>query len=336
VVASRLIAGGSSSYLLIGLLFVVAGLAFKIAAVPFHVYAPDVYEGAASPITGMLGFVPKLAGFVALIKLFGAMNWDLPSALNWLVWIMAAATMTVGNVLALLQTNVKRMLAYSSIAHTGYMLIALLAGPVAGAGPMKDGAAALLFYMAVYGVMNLGAFALLSAYRVNDEPAETLDDISGLASRAPMLALAFVVCVFSLMGFPPTAGFLGKLYVFSSALSLPDGHPFHGPMVALVIIGVLNSAIAAAYYLRIAAAVYMGSPIGEGRRSPGVAARWGLAVCSLAMIVLFVVPSTLTQPAGDVRATASAMTAPRSRLVIAAPDEAPSDPAASSPILRRP
>jgi len=336
VVSSNLIAAGSSAYLMIGLLFVVAGLAFKIAAVPFHGYAPDVYEGAASPITGMLGFVPKLAGFVALIKLFGALDWALPSSLNWLMWVMAAATMTVGNVLALLQTNVKRMLAYSSIAHTGYMLVALLAGPVAGTGPMKDGVAALLFYMTVYGVMNLGAFALLSAYRVNDEPAETLDDISGLATRAPWLAFGLVVCVFGLMGFPPTAGFLGKLYIFSSALSLPAAHPFHGPMLALVIIGVLNSAIAAAYYLRIAGAVYMGSPIGEGRRSPGVAARWGLGACSIAVIALFIVPSTLTNPAGQVRVTASTMTAPRSQFTVDAAQNSVSDTVASSPVRRRP
>ena len=136
-------------HVLIGLLLVFAGLAFKVAAVPLHVYAPDVYEGAASPVTGMLGFVPKFAGFIALVKIFAACNWDWPAAVNWMVWVVAAVTMTAGNVLALLQKNVKRMLAYSSIAHTGYMLIALLVGPVAGKGPMHDGVAALLFYIAI-------------------------------------------------------------------------------------------------------------------------------------------------------------------------------------------
>jgi len=279
---------------LVGFLLVFGGLAFKVAAVPFHVYAPDVYEGAASPITGMLGFVPKLAGFIALIKICAACNWDLPDTLLWTLWAVAAVTMTAGNVLALLQKNVKRMLAYSSIAHTGYMLIALLVGPVAGQGPMHDGVAALLFYIAVYGAMNLGAFAFLTAFHTSGRPAETLDDIAGLAVRAPLTAFGLAICVFSLMGFPPTAGFLGKLYIFSSAFSLDNAHPFHGPLVALAIIGVINSAVAAAYYLRIAAAAYM-SP-GEGVQSTpagGTPVRVGLALCSIPMLVVFAWPGGL-------------------------------------------
>ncbi len=292
-------AGPMGTQATIGLLLVFAGLAFKIAAVPFHVYAADVYEGAASPVTGLLGFVPKLAGFVALCKILAACNWNLPDELNWMIWVIAAATMTAGNVLALLQKNVKRMLAYSSIAHTGYMLIALLVGPVAGEGPMRDGVAALLFYIAVYGVMNLGAFAVLSAFRSADRDIETLDQLAGLARHAPAATLALAICVFSLMGFPPTAGFLGKLYVFGSAFSLHDTHPMHGPLIALAIIGVLNSAIAAAYYLRIVATAYMG----EGAESPvatgGAPVRWGLALCSIPMLVLFALPMGLTSRARE-------------------------------------
>ena len=285
------------SLTIIGLLLVFGGLAFKVAAVPFHVYAPDVYEGAASPVTGLLGFVPKLAGFVALIKVGSACNWDLPVALMWVIWTVAVLTMTVGNVLALLQNNAKRILAYSSIAHTGYMLIAFLIGPVAGQGPMRDGIAALLFYIAVYGAMNLGVFAVLSAYRRDGRAIETLDDLCGLALRAPMAALALAICVFSLMGFPPTAGFLGKLYIFASAFSLESSHPFRNPVIALAIIGVLNSAIAAAYYLRIVAAAYIGAPGGKLKRQAGRPLRWGLALCAVPMLVLFAWPGGLSNQA---------------------------------------
>lgn len=287
----------SNPLVTVALTLVFAGLAFKVAAVPLHFYAADVYEGAASPITALLGFVPKFAGFIALIKVFSALNWSLNPAMWWMVWIIAAATMTFGNVLALLQRNAKRMLAYSSIAHTGYMLIALLAGPLAGEGPMHNGVAALLFYIAVYGVMNLGAFAVLAAFKSGDREVETLDDLSGLAARAPWAALVLAVCVFSLMGFPPTAGFLGKLYIFSSALSFEEGHLHHGAMIALAVIGVVNSAIAAAYYLRIVAAAYMGK-INE--RVQPVAAfplRAGLVLAAIPLLIVFAWPAGLRSPA---------------------------------------
>jgi NADH-quinone oxidoreductase subunit N len=283
----------------IGLLLVFAGLAFKIAAVPFHVYAADVYEGAASPVTGLLGFVPKFAGFLALIKVFAAIGWTLPTELYWLIWIVAAATMTIGNTLALLQKNVKRMLAYSSVAHTGYMLVALLVGPVAGQGPLRDGVAALLFYITVYGVMNLGAFALLGAFRIGHRDAETLDDIAGIARRAPVAAFALAVCVFSLMGFPPTAGFLAKVYIFSSAFSLPGSHPMQHALIVLAVIGVINSAIAAAYYLRIVATAYAGAEVDEPSPVGGAPIRVGLVLCAIPLLVLFAWPTALTRQARD-------------------------------------
>jgi NADH-quinone oxidoreductase subunit N len=220
---------------------------------------------------------------------------------------MAALTMTVGNVLALLQKNVKRLLAYSSIAHTGYMLIALLVGPVAGEGPMKDGVAALLFYVAVYGAMNLGAFAVLAAFKTGERPVETLDDLSGLASRAPAAALALAVCAFSLMGIPPTAGFLGKLYVFSTAFSLDSAHPFHGPLIVLAVIGVVNAAIGAAYYLRIVAAAYLGTEIEKAVPTGGTPVRWGMALCSLPLLVIFAWPGGLT---GQARSATVSLLAP--------------------------
>lgn len=280
---------------LVGLMLVLGGLAFKIAAVPFHVYAPDVYEGAAAPMTGLLGFVPKMAGFVALIKLMAAVSWTIPDSVFWVLWLMAAATMTVGNVIALAQKNVKRMLAYSSIAHTGYMLIALLVGPVAGTGPWHDGVAAILFYISVYGLMNLGAFALLSCLRLDGKEVELLDDLAGISKRAPGLTLLFAICVFSLMGFPPTVGLFGKWYIFGSAFSLAGPH--QTAMIVLAVIGVINSAIAAAYYVRIVAACYLGAerrPVEVDRASPAV---WSLAACGLLMIALFAWPVGMARPA---------------------------------------
>ncbi len=288
-----------STYALIGLVLALAGCFFKVAAVPFHAYVADVYQGAASPVTGMLGFLPKFAGFIAAIKLLSIFNWQVPDKIMWLLWILAALTMTVGNTLALLQNNVKRILAYSSIAHSGYMLIGLIVGPslVGDQGPMRDGLAALLFYMAIYGVMNLGAFAVLGALGSKREDAETLTDIQGLSATYPGLALAMAVCCFSLMGFPPTAGMLGKVYIFSSAFAVGDSHPFGYPLIILAVIGVLNSAVGAAYYLRIIGACYGRKPETEIARSGGAPIRWGIALCGLTMILAFLWPTGITQGA---------------------------------------
>ena len=282
---------------IVGLLLAFAGLLFKVAAVPFHAYAPDVYEGAASPVTGLLGFLPKLAGFIAMVKLLGVYDWELPVALMWLLWVVAALTMTAGNVLALLQRNVKRILAYSSIAHTGYMLIGLLVGPKLGAGPLHDGVAALLFYIVIYGVMNLGAFGVLASLKVRGEAAESLDDLAGIGRTAPLSALAMAICTFSLMGFPPTAGLLGKVYVFSSAFSVESTHAFRGELIVLTVIAVINSAIGAAYYLRIAGTCYLREGHAKVEPEGGLMLRVALAVCSIAMLVLFVLPNPLARNA---------------------------------------
>jgi NADH-quinone oxidoreductase subunit N len=182
------------------------------------------------------------------------------------------------------------------------MLIGVLVGPVAGAGPMHDGVAAMLFYIAVYGIMNLGAFALLSAFTIRGEPVEELSDLAGLSRRHGWSVLGLGICAFSLMGLPPTAGFLGKVYIFSSAFSLADEHPFRLPLIVLAVVGVINAAIAAVYYLRIASAGYVGEE--PPRREPmgGRPVRWALAICSLAMLWWFVHPSDLADRAH--RATA--------------------------------
>ena len=286
-----------NTYATVGLVLVMAGVFFKIAAVPFHVYAPDVYEGAAAPVTGLLGFLPKFAGFVAAIKILGVFDWQLSHSVFWMIWIVAGLTMTAGNTMALLQSNVKRVLAYSSIAHSGYMLIGLLVGPVAGEGPLRDGVAALLFYMVIYGVMNLGAFAVLAALENESQPAETFKDIEGLGRRHAGLALGLAVCCFSLMGFPPTAGMLGKVYLFSSAFSLDSMNPHHHAMIVLAVIGVLNSAVGAVYYLRIVSSCWVKPRRREWPVVGGGALGAAVALCALAMIVCFIQPRGLTERA---------------------------------------
>ncbi len=282
-----------------GLLLSFAGVFFKLAAVPFHSYVADVYEGASSTVSGLLGFLPKFAGLVAGVKLLSVFAWDVPPQVLWTLWIVAAATMTVGNTIALLQRNVKRILAYSSVAHSGYMLIGLIVGPtlIAGAGPMRDGVSAMLFYMVLYGAMNLGAFAVLGALEKSGESVEDIADIEGLHQRHPGLALAMALCVFSLMGFPPTAGLLGKVYIFSSAFSVGADHPFGGPLVVLAVIGVINSAIGAAYYLRIIAACYNRESKSETTIVGGPALRLAIIACSGLMLVLFIKPALLSRDA---------------------------------------
>jgi NADH-quinone oxidoreductase subunit N len=262
--------GHLDALMLAGLMLAVVGISFKIAAVPMHFYTPDVYQGAGTPVAAFLGFVPKAAGFFALIVLLSAVGWHhtagdavhagLPAPLRIVLWVMAAMTMTVGNVLAWLQKSVKRMLAYSSVAHSGYMLVGLIAGPgnaLRGEGIANNGLGALLFYLFAYGFMNLGAFAVLACLErrgVDGQPdeADALDDIKGLCSRSPLLGWSLVVSVLSLLGFPVFIGFFGKLFLFTSAISAGE--------IALVVVLGINSAIAAFYYLRIAGAALLDKP----------------------------------------------------------------------------
>lgn len=286
----------------LGLMLSLGGLAFKLAAVPLHYYAADVYQGAASPISGMLGFVPKLAGLIAMVHLLSIVQWQIAdTSIYWALWIMAAATMTVGNTLAFMQYNIKRMLAYSSVAHSGYLLMALLAGPGSsdGGSPMRNGVAAMLFYIAIYGAMNLGAFLVLSWFRKPgtddaDESAEMLDDLAGAARRHPWASLALALCVLGLMGFPLTGGFLGKLYLFSSVISASADMPAHQTsLIVLVVIGALNAAIGAAYYLRIIASCYWREPSGKVTASGCTALRIAMAVCAIVVLVGFAWPGQL-------------------------------------------
>jgi NADH-quinone oxidoreductase subunit N len=234
--------------LLVGSLLVLVGFGFKVAAVPFHMWTPDAYEGAPTTVTGFMSVGAKAAGFAALLRIVLSALPDLQADWRPILTWLAILTMTVGNVTALLQNNLKRMLAYSSIAHAGYVLVALVAGG-------SDGAAAALFYLAVYSLMNLGAFGLLALLGRGQDERVMMSDLAGIGFRQPFLAIAMTVFMISLGGIPPTAGFMGKLYVFSVAVK--------ANLIPLVIVGVINSVVSVFYYLRVTVAMYMQEPQGE-------------------------------------------------------------------------
>jgi NADH-quinone oxidoreductase subunit N len=240
---------GPLAYVAIALMFV--GLGFKIASAPFHVWTPDVYEGAPAPIVGFMSTAPKAAVFAVLLRiLFEAANvLAFRSAWFWLVWVSAVLSMSLGNIGALVQSNVKRMLAYSSIAHAGYMLVAFLVRPADPNADPTIGISAVIFYTASYAAMNVGALCIISHLAGREERYVTLDDYAGLSKRSPWLAAMLSIFMLSLIGIPPTAGFFAKYYVFNAALQ--------NGLVGLTVIGVINSAVAAYYYLRLIVVMYM-------------------------------------------------------------------------------
>ncbi|WP_448382854.1 NADH-quinone oxidoreductase subunit N [Desulfosoma sp.] len=228
-------------YLLFGSALVLAGFAFKLALVPFHLWTPDVYEGAPTPITAYMAVGVKAAVFGALVRTFWVALPTVHSHWTAFFWALAVLTMTVGNLMALAQDSVKRMLAFSSIAHAGYLFVAVVADS-------KEGLTALLVYLLAYTVMNVGAFGVMVAVQNRQESGERLEDFRGLGGRSPFLAAFMALFLFSLAGIPPTAGFVGKFMVFSAAVQ--SGYTW------LVIIAVINSVIAAYYYLRVVIMVY--------------------------------------------------------------------------------
>ncbi len=225
------------AYVAVALMFV--GLGFKVAAAPFHIWTPDVYEGAPAPIVGLMSTGPKAAAFAVLLRVVFEIH--MPGML-WLIWVSAALSMTLGNIGALVQNNVKRLLAYSSIAHAGYLLVAFAAAPAFGTS-------AAMFYTAAYAAMNLGAFAVVSHFANAGERYVTLEDYEGLGRSSPLLAATLTIFLLSLIGIPMTGGFFAKFYVFSAAVK--------ANLIWLTIIGVLNSGVGAYYYLRIIVRMYM-------------------------------------------------------------------------------
>jgi NADH-quinone oxidoreductase subunit N len=232
----------------VGAVLLLVGFAFKVSVVPFHMWTPDAYEGAPTAVTAFMSAGAKAAGFAAVVRV--GLNVLGAQQAQWapLLAALAILTMTVGNVTALLQSNLKRMLAYSSIAHAGYVLVALVAGG-------SNGASAALFYLAVYTFMNLGAFGILTLLGRDHDERVLISDVAGLGTRHPLLAFSMALFMLSLGGIPPTAGFMGKVYVFRVALEAGQ--------LPLVVIGVLNSVVSVFYYLRVTVAMYMEEPLGE-------------------------------------------------------------------------
>lgn len=330
-ISTALRSPGTTEYALAtaGIVISLLGLAFKIAAVPLHLYIADVYQGAAAPIAGMLGFVPKLAGFVALMRIVTLTEWStLSGGLFWFLWIVAALSMTVGNVLALRQANVRRLLAYSGIAHSGYMLVGILAGPSAGEGFLGDGAAGVLYYVVIYGLANLGAFALLGLLRVEGQACESVRDLNGLLRRAPGPALLLAISMLTLMGLPPTAGFWGKMSLFGSALAATSqvSAAAHDWLVALVVIAVLNTAIAAAYYLRVIASVLLYESEQPAEMAPREAQYWGALLCGFLILFFSFHPNALLgqgrQATTDIRQRVAHQSAPDAALAQRKPQPA--------------
>jgi NADH-quinone oxidoreductase subunit N len=284
-IATTLVEKESSLRLVVlpALILMVAGFAFKIGAVPFHQWAPDAYEGAPTPVTAFLSVGPKLAGFAVIVRvLLTALPVDDLEmlALDWrgLLVALSALTMTVGNLIALWQRNIKRLLAYSSIAQAGYILIGVVAAS-------QRGVTAVGLYLAAYALTNLGAFAVVIAFS-NQTGSDEIEDYAGLSKRAPALALVLIICLLSLGGIPPTAGFIGKLYLFSAAIE--EG----GVVFGLAIVGVINSVISLSYYWKIMRAMYLVPAETDERvtTSPALAVALGIAVTGVLAIPVFANP----------------------------------------------
>ena len=328
VLAAQATAGGISGLATVGLCLVVISLCYKISAFPMHYYAPDVYEGAATPVSAFLAFVPKTAGFLALILVLSTVGWQghtimvrgelvpmregLPGALGPLLWMIAVLTMTLGNVGALRQKSLKRMLAYSSIAHSGYMLIGLIAGPVGIAG--VSGVNATLFYLLAYALMNVATFGPLASLERNGEEVETVEDIAGLRQRHPVLAAMLAIGAGSLIGLPPLLGFWGKLFLFAAGVQA--GH------IWLVVIAAVNSAVSVWYYLRLISEPLVSQSNARSETVTSVPSMWPRLATVVTAGSLVIVPLFL----GRVIAAASTST----RGVATTAAQAPVPPAVTS------
>jgi NADH-quinone oxidoreductase subunit N len=258
--------------------FMFVGLGFKVAVAPFHIWTPDVYEGAPAPVVGFMSTAPKAAAFAVLLRVVFVIN---VHGLVWVIWVAAALSMTLGNLSAFVQNNVKRLLAYSSIAHAGYLLVAFAAAPVLGAS-------AAMFYTAAYAAMNLGAFAVVSHFSNAGERYVTLEDYEGLGRSSPLLAATLTIFFLSLIGIPMTGGFFAKFYVFNAAVK--------ANLIWLTIIGVVNGGVGAYYYLRIIVRMYMRESRKEVPVTPvPFALGLALASCLAATIYFGVFPNGVLQ-----------------------------------------
>jgi NADH-quinone oxidoreductase subunit N len=245
LLGARAYLGGPSqwtAFAQVALILMFVGLAFKLSTAPFQIWTPDVYQGAPAPVTAFLSVGPKAAAFAVLLRVFLGSFSSANAFTFWILWVSAALTMCVGNLAALWQSNVKRLLAYSSIAHAGYVLVGVAAGG-------SRGISGVMYYLAAYALMNVGAFLLIAHLAGTGERLVQIDDYKGLASARPAVAACLTVFFLSLAGFPTTAGFLGKFYIFRAAI--------HSHLIGLTILALLNSVVSVYYYFKIIVAMYM-------------------------------------------------------------------------------
>jgi NADH-quinone oxidoreductase subunit N len=273
----------ASPGLLLGIVLLVAGFGFKIAAVPFQMWVPDVYEGAPTPITAYLSVASKAAGFAVILRVFfSAFGLPVWLSLNWglIFAALAAISMTVGNIIAIPQANIKRMLGYSSIAQAGYLMVGLAAMGMASAENIL-GQSGVLFFLTSYAFTNMGAFIAIIAIS-NKLNSDLIEDYSGMGKRAPLLALALTLCLISLIGMPPAAGFMAKFYIFNAAIQ--------NGLLWLVIIAVINSVISAYYYLRVVKVMWLGEAASAEKVPSSGALRLALLLCCLGVLLLGIIP----------------------------------------------
>jgi NADH-quinone oxidoreductase subunit N len=292
-IAQNVATGGVSPLLVAGAALLVVGFGFKVAVVPFHIWTPDVYEGAPTSVTAFMSVGAKAAGFAAFLRVFSMALPGLEQETARVVAVLSGLTMVVGNFIAVVQKNLKRLLAYSSIAHAGYIMVGMVAAIYPGSEANRgDAIAAVLFYTLAYTVTNLGAFAVMMAFRHQGEEVLELDDYAGLGLKYPALGALMTLFMISLAGLPPTVGFLGKLYLFRSALS--------AGATPLVIVGVLTSVVSVYYYLAVIVRMYMATPTAateETRATPAAHLNLALGLTALATLLLGILPNAVLVPA---------------------------------------
>lgn len=272
--------GAPSVGVIVGIVFILAGLAFKVSAVPFHMWTPDVYEGAPTPVTALFAVAPKVAAMGLLIRLLTGPFGDLGAQWQQIIIFISMASMLLGAFAAVNQTNIKRLMAYSSIGHMGYALIGLaVAGHVGESAIRAEGVQGMLIYLAIYLFMNVGTFACILLMKRNGRMVEGIDDLAGLSKTNPGVALALSLFMFSMAGIPPLAGFLGKLYIFQAAI--------HAELYALAIVGVLSSVVAAFYYIRVIKVMYFDEAADAFDGPIGIEMK-GILVVSALFILLFI------------------------------------------------
>lgn len=297
---------------LLAMVLILAAIGFRITAVPFHFYAPDVYEGGPPGVIALLAVLPKVAGFLALARLLGLVGtetllipFDSYSLLPLLLWILALLTMTVGNALALLQDNLRRMLAYSGVAHSGYMLMGLIvASSIHQASNRAElaigGIEALLVYLVAYAMMTLGAFAIILYLSTPDHPIEAIDDLAGLGQSHPVSAGIMGVFLLSLIGLPLTAGFIGKLLLFIGAFTAPVDTPAMASLYRwMAVAAAVNAAIGAYYYLRVVGVMYLRTPLRPLMPSSSPATRAAAVLLAVGTLFLGVYPQPLVKAARE-------------------------------------